>query len=677
MQTIKSDINTECNGLLMQAIDMIDSRAIASHMFSEYINEVPEIATGTYFVYHSVKIGKQQEMMGKEQLWNDALWLVSMHLLTEFRALNSYNIKGALVKWSMDPENCAYSLNEEEAQRLADWCIVGMQQQGWLATVPTNHVDVIDNQPRKVKKFNCTAKFHSVIELVKADLIEQVTMKCQPLRNKPEPWTDNFTGVSEFAKLRLIKGSNQRTVAKNVLKAANMAQSVAYEVHEDMSKLASIVVDNEQDFRIALGYDAPEKKEKWKGVFEQWKEIASLPTQTALYFPVTYDFRGRMYYRGGVVSPQGSDCCKAAFVFNKGYPLGKNGFSALMVGLATALGSKESVKTRIKQVWNQMDEIFSYATDVARFREFCERFKNADKCQAWLLARELHRCIEWYKAGNKVEDFVSNVPVHQDGTCSGLQHISVITKDLRTAEAVNMTPADHNTKPKDVYTDIVVEANKNLPEALTRKAGKPCVMLGGYGASEATIKHDVGEVIGDYIETAWPELERAMAVVAPALQKFTQAIQARAEKAVAQGATEIVFKTADGFVVKQQYIDNSANVFQGKLYSGHLNRFDKVLDARKMVTATSPNLIHGNDSCHLRLAVTTSRMDVALVHDSYGTHACNYFAFNKVLRQAMYEMYAEYDVMEDFARRNNVTAPDFVDNGHRLEMIKEAVNCFG
>lgn len=667
-------IESEVSMLLQKSIERIDSRSIAAHMFSEWINQLPKIATGTYSVL--IKDDFDQPME-KHQEWNDALWLIGLSLLTEFKALNSYNVAGALAKWSMDMENCMYELKQEEAQQLGEWVIIGMQQQHWLMTTPSESVDIVDGQARKVKKFKCTPQFLQATEFARLDLVEKTHMNCQPLRHKPQPWTDNVTGVAPDAKLKLVKGRSKKQVAKHAILAANRAQSVPYEVHPDISMLAGIVVDNEMDFRKALGYDSASKKSKWEGVFEQWKEIAKLPVEVPLYFPVTYDFRGRMYYRGGIVSPQGSDCCKAAFAFNTGYPLGKTGFAALCVGLATAMGSKESVKVKVQQVQQSAADIVSYANDVNDFRKFCARFKNADKCQAWLLARELGRVLRWVDAGNKVEDFISNVPVHQDGTCSGLQHISVITRDLATAKAVNMTAATHDDKPADVYTDIIVNANQRTEVELTRDVGKPVVMLGGYGAGENTIKSAVYEEIGDLVERVWPELEVAMAEVAPALMKFTNAVHQRAEKAVGLGAVSLIWKTYDGFEVEQQYVDNSANLFFGKTYSGHLNRYERTLDSRKMVTATSPNLIHSNDSCHLRLAVTTSRMDVSLVHDSYGTHACNYFAFNHVLRKVMHEMYTEYDMLADFSTRNQVPNFNFLDNGYKLDMMLNAVNCFG
>lgn len=49
------------------------------------------------------------------------------------------------------------------------------------------------------------------------------------------------------------------------------------------------------------------------------------------------------------------------------------------------------------------------------------------------------------------EDYESDLAVHQDGTCNGLQHYAAIGGDVRGAEAVNLTPGD---KPADVYAHV-------------------------------------------------------------------------------------------------------------------------------------------------------------------------------------------------------------------------------
>ena len=48
--------------------------------------------------------------------------------------------------------------------------------------------------------------------------------------------------------------------------------------------------------------------------------------------------------------------------------------------------------------------------------------------------------------------FVSHFPVHQDGSCNGLQHYAALGRDQAGAESVNLHPFH---EPKDVYSDVV------------------------------------------------------------------------------------------------------------------------------------------------------------------------------------------------------------------------------
>ena len=47
--------------------------------------------------------------------------------------------------------------------------------------------------------------------------------------------------------------------------------------------------------------------------------------------------------------------------------------------------------------------------------------------------------------------FVSHLPISFDGSCSGLQHLSAMTKDRATGELVNLTD---NPLPQDLYQTV-------------------------------------------------------------------------------------------------------------------------------------------------------------------------------------------------------------------------------
>ena len=48
--------------------------------------------------------------------------------------------------------------------------------------------------------------------------------------------------------------------------------------------------------------------------------------------------------------------------------------------------------------------------------------------------------------------YISRFPVHQDGSCNGLQHYAALGRDDTGAKSVNLHPYD---RPSDVYSDVV------------------------------------------------------------------------------------------------------------------------------------------------------------------------------------------------------------------------------
>ena len=57
------------------------------------------------------------------------------------------------------------------------------------------------------------------------------------------------------------------------------------------------------------------------------------------------------------------------------------------------------------------------------------------------------------------------MPVHQDGTCNGLQHYAALGGDARGARQVNL---DITNRPSDVYTYVANMIEKRMQEELER-----------------------------------------------------------------------------------------------------------------------------------------------------------------------------------------------------------------
>jgi len=92
------------------------------------------------------------------------------------------------------------------------------------------------------------------------------------------------------------------------------------------------------------------------------------------------------------------------------------------------------------------------------------------------------------------ESFISHFPVHQDGSCNGLQHYAALGRDQAGAESVNLAPSPI---PQDVYSAVAslveklrqrdaengVSVAQVLEGFIKRKVIKQTVMTTVYGVT--------------------------------------------------------------------------------------------------------------------------------------------------------------------------------------------------
>lgn len=60
---------------------------------------------------------------------------------------------------------------------------------------------------------------------------------------------------------------------------------------------------------------------------------------------------------------------------------------------------------------------------------------------------------------NNPENFVSHLPIHQDGSCNGLQHYAALGRDYDGGNEVNLVP---NLTPMDVYSSVAARFIKKF-----------------------------------------------------------------------------------------------------------------------------------------------------------------------------------------------------------------------
>jgi DNA-directed RNA polymerase len=239
-------------------------------------------------------------------------------------------------------------------------------------------------------------------------------------------------------------------------------------------------------------------------------EIARALRNQTIYFPHNIDYRGRAYPMPTYLNHMGADHTRAILKFAKGKELGERGLRWLKIHLANVYGLDKA----------SFDEREAFANE--NLEKIKESAANPLKGSRWWLEAEdpwqcLSACFE-LAAAHELPDptkFVSNLPVHQDGTCNGLQHYAALGGDTWGAKQVNLEPGE---RPADVYTavaNLVKEAivkdaadgdtfGKILNGKITRKVVKQTVMTNVYGVTFAGAKKQVCK----QIDALYPNLHK-------------------------------------------------------------------------------------------------------------------------------------------------------------------------
>ncbi|KAI9471856.1 MAG: hypothetical protein EXX96DRAFT_581998 [Benjaminiella poitrasii] len=208
-----------------------------------------------------------------------------------------------------------------------------------------------------------------------------------------------------------------------------------------------------------------------------------------MYFPHNMDFRGRAYPMPPTLNHLGNDLCRGLLTFDDAKPLGVRGWKWLKIQLANLYGyDKHSFTEREAFTMENMKNILD---SVDKPLEGSRWWLKADS--PWQCLAACYEIAAAYRSGQP-EEFKSRLPIHQDGTCNGLQHYAALGGDLAGARAVNLSAGD---RPADVYTGVADMVNEQINKAaaegdefakmlqgnISRKVVKQTVMTNVYGVT--------------------------------------------------------------------------------------------------------------------------------------------------------------------------------------------------
>lgn len=392
------------------------------------------------------------------------------------------------------------------------------------------------------------------------------------------------------------------------------------------------------------------------------------------YYVYTADFRGRVYASTPGLSPQGNDTSRALLKFAVGKPAGSTGLYWLAVHGANLYGiDKVSFEDRVDWVYNHHDDFQRIAEDPIGTREF---WGAADKPWQFLAF-----VFDW--AGTdygKNPLGLSYIPVGLDGSCNGLQHYSALLRDPVGGAAVNLTnselPADIYQQVSDLLQRNLVDLQHTDPMAsiwlgarIDRKLAKRPVMTLPYGSTQTSARQYIYDWALDHRENfpgfsdqeifracIWltPHLWYAMKNVVVAASEAMSWIQTRVTKLTKKTHQAITWVSPVGFPVYQPYVERETKRVETRTLSGirismNVNEDTDTVCRSKQRSGIAPNFVHSLDSSHMVRVINASDFDgYAMVHDDFGTHACDVGKMWQIIREEFVKMYYNKDLLRDW-----------------------------
>ncbi|KAJ5587142.1 uncharacterized protein N7459_002907 [Penicillium hispanicum] len=432
-------------------------------------------------------------------------------------------------------------------------------------------------------------------------------------------------------------------------------------------------------------------------------EVARTFRNETFYLPHNMDFRGRAYPLPPYLNQMGADNARGLLLFSEAKPLGVSGMRWLKIQIANLAGfDKASMSEREQFAMDNLDNIIDSADNGLHGKRWW--LKAEDPWQCLAACCELRNAL---RLPNPTE-YLSRLPIHQDGSCNGLQHYAALGGDSIGAQQVNLEPSD---RPSDVYTGVSEfvkqavsddaakgdEFGKIFDGKITRKIVKQTVMTNVYGVTFLGAIRQVRKQILDHYPDLSPEAKRYGSIYiarkifealgsmfngAHAIQywlgdcanRITQSLSPSQIQEIASQAltpagtrhlvdpsksfrTTVIWTTPLGLPVVQPYRTRKARRIETTMQDISIvdASSDDVVSRRKQLQAFPPNFIHSLDATHMILSANACKkagLTFSAVHDSFWTHAGDVDSMNRILRDAFVSMHSD-DVIGRLAAEFN------------------------
>jgi DNA-directed RNA polymerase len=397
------------------------------------------------------------------------------------------------------------------------------------------------------KKVGFLVPHHILVEKLRSESVKHVQAVALPMVVKPKPWVSYEDGGYYTIPGRVVRQKaadpSQRQYAYSAIENGDMEKVLAgldvlgqvpWQINTTILNVMTQVWNSGEGVAGLVpeqtGLEKPAEppvdasyaqRAKWGKELQQYENAKSgmhsqrcfqnfqLETARAfadekqIFFPHSVDFRGRAYPMPPILNHIGSDVARGLLKFAYRKELGTVGLQWLKVHLANLYGfDKASLKEREQFAMDHLSDIYDSATNPLEGERWWVGAEDPWQCLAC--------CMELKHALDSPDPtrYMSQLPVHQDGTCNGLQHYAALGGDHAGARQVNLEPSD---RPQDIYTGVAEmvkemvakDAAQGLTLAkfidghITRKVVKRTVMTNVYGVTFMGAKTQVEDELRD------------------------------------------------------------------------------------------------------------------------------------------------------------------------------------
>ena len=496
-----------------------------------------------------------------------------------------------------------------------------------------------------------------------------------PMIYKPNPYKLNENGKYEGGYYTFpteIVTKDGYKASQEIIDSCNKIQNIGYKINTDIIDKIRLVKPHNtisyDKFRNELKI-LPKKSKAYKKCCRLYfQEVNTFKSRLSkynadvstleiakmfkdcdvIYFPTYLDYRSRVYYIPSFLNPQGSDLAKSLIQYADTEELNEEGKDNLYVNLARLYGN-DKLSFEDKLNWGKNEGL-----------KGSHIFTQADEPYQFL-------ALQQFLLSGKTN---YNGMIHIDASCSGIQVLSALSKDYKSAIKVNLLPGER----QDMYLSVADNLVEKLKESdheyadiilkyvniNPRKAVKTVVMCVSYsitlfGAMQYCKEYleDVGCDKDDAFRYGPLLAKLVMESISDNLDYPTR-VQNWLKKCVSianESGIQLEWETPTGFIVKPKFY--KAKQVRVKV-CGQMRICKYVPDVtnqnnEKCLSTIAANFVHSMDSSHLHKTasrVIDEGINFTGIHDSFATTPNNLNTLNRILREEFIKIYSN-DVLND------------------------------